>query len=461
MPILTADERIGTRVSERYVLEAVVGTGGMGVLFRALDETTGRPVALKILKPGHATDPARIARFSRETRIARTLSHPNIAAVLDAGVDETNTPFLVMELLTGSSLEQELRERTLTFAEALTVVLPIGRALAAAHARGVIHRDLKPSNIFLCREANGMIVPKLLDFGIAKDPRDDFETQTGLMVGTPGYMAPEQARDGNCGPFTDVWGLAAVMYRCVMGHAPHTAPSVPEMLAKLISEPVPPFGADGVRKAACAVIDRALERDPERRHQTMQAFLRALESASNGSERAGAGEETQELFAGTLELPRSASQGSVAPEHPPAAAKRRPHWSAALLVTSLGLGILIATTSHWPSRTERSTIDSARRGRPAATPMPIASKMSEPARTAEQTAAARAAVSAPPPGVPSAAHERRSQALRKRPYRPAEATAEPHAGAADNAAAKTTRSPLTLPEPARPQDTGVPVVTEW
>lgn len=282
MPILTMEERLGGRLAERYRLDAVLGTGGMGVLFQGTDEVTGERVAVKMLKPTDSIDEDRIARFLRETRIAAMLDHPHVARVLDSGSDETGTPFLVMELLEGRSLEQELAERNvLGFPEALAVALPIARALAAAHALGVVHRDVKPSNIFLCRQGASTSA-KLVDFGIARSPRDAFETRAGLFVGTPGYVAPEQARDGECGPFTDVWGVGAVLYRCLTGRPPHAGGSIPEMLARLVRESVPPLAVNGVKRSTCAAIDRALERDPQRRYQTMQAFIRALETSSTG-----------------------------------------------------------------------------------------------------------------------------------------------------------------------------------
>jgi serine/threonine protein kinase len=187
-----------------------------------------------------------------------------------------------MELLEGCSLAQELELRgKVPFEEAVAIARPIIDALSAAHAVGVIHRDIKPSNIFLCSDREGRLVPKLLDFGIAKCPQDDFDTQTGLVLGTPGYMAPEQALLGECSVASDVWGLGAVLHHCVSGHPPHASDSMAELLRKLVREPVPPLVGLDLSKPARATIDRALMRDPHRRYATMRAFGQALAAALN------------------------------------------------------------------------------------------------------------------------------------------------------------------------------------
>jgi eukaryotic-like serine/threonine-protein kinase len=285
MPILTPEERLGRVIADRYRLEAILSTGGMGVLFRARDEQADRDVAIKMLNPFYSLEQDRVARFLRETRVATTLHHRHIARVLGVDVDENRLPFLVMELLNGRSLQGELDDRgALPFAEAVAIALPIAEALTLAHEAGVVHRDVKPSNIFLHRDQTETIVPKLLDFGIAKTYDDQFETKTGMMVGTPEYMAPEQAQGGECGPFTDVWGLAAVLYRCLSGSPPLAGGSTRELLANLAQGSVSPLRVEGVAKSACATIDRALSHDPAARYPTMAAFARALTAAAERSQ---------------------------------------------------------------------------------------------------------------------------------------------------------------------------------
>jgi serine/threonine protein kinase len=362
MPILTPEERLGQSVAGRYRLDTVLSTGGMGVLFEAIDVRTGVSVAVKMLKPAYTLEKDRVARFLRETRIAAELEHPNIASVLEVWQDETGVPFLIMELLRGCTLDEELDARgTLPLSEALDVVVPIARALSASHASGIIHRDVKPANIFLCREGSSTVVPKLLDFGIAKTPGDDFETQTGLVLGTPGYMAPEQAQHGECGPFTDIWAVGAVLYRALMGHPPHGGNSVGDMLSKLVREPVPPLAAKGVPRAICATIDRALALDPHRRYSDMNAFVRTLTRAA-GLEGGAAAAATLE----TEELPLEAEPA------PTASIPSRPRRSLGLLYVALGalaLGALLLAESRTTTAERRAA--SAERP-PVAKPSPRA-----------------------------------------------------------------------------------------
>ncbi|HLK35381.1 MAG TPA: protein kinase [Polyangiaceae bacterium] len=374
MPILTPEEQLGLRVAGRYRLDAILSTGGMGVLFEARDEVTGERVAVKMLKPPYSLERGRVERFLRETRIASELRHPNVATVLDLGEDSASTPYLVMELLEGHSLAKELEARgTLPFAEAVAILLPIADALAAAHGKGIVHRDVKPGNIFLCRDRRGdapvraATVPKLVDFGIAKSARDDFETDTGVVVGTPGYMAPEQLLHGECGPFTDVWGVGAVLYRCLMGRPPHAGDSVPEALGKLLREPVSPVSAEGVGRAVCATIDRALARDPHRRYASMAAFARELALVVS-SPNADATAEAMPTF----EAP---APGWPSPS--PSPWRRHGFSRAAGLVGFLSAGVLLLASRSDRQRVGSSTAPSTRASAP---PVPSALESPPPNR---------------------------------------------------------------------------------
>lgn len=343
MPIPTPQERLGQLIDERYRLESLLSTGGMGVLFRGLDVTNGTPVAVKTLKPAFALEPERVARFLRETSIAERVRHPNVARMLGASSDDSGAPFLILELLEGHTLEHELERRgTLPLVDVIAIVLPIMCALEAAHGLGVIHRDVKPSNIFL--SATG---PKLLDFGIAKSSDAAFETQTGVFVGSPGYVAPEQALYAECSPQTDVWAMGAVLYRCLTGYAPHTEVGDSDLFGRLVRDPVPPLTAAGVSKRACATIERALARDPHRRYPSMQGFARALEALVQ-----------EEPCADTCDLPRpqpSAAVASLSTIDSSASRRWRPRVKGALVTATL-IGI---SGSAGSSETRGSTVASA------------------------------------------------------------------------------------------------------
>jgi serine/threonine-protein kinase len=249
----------------------------MSVLFEGMDTRTRRPIALKLLKAVDCMEAQNVARFLQETRLTAELRHPHVVDVLDLGEDVDGTPFLVMELLRGESLEFALRTRSvLPPEEALSIALPIMGALATVHDAGVVHRDVKPDNIFLSRDPHGHIVPKLLDFGIAKSCEGNIETRAGAVLGTPEYMAPEQLLRAVATPATDVFAMGAVLYRCLHGAAPFAASSSGETLGKLAREAAPRLVVEGVSAGLCAAVDRALARDPSLRYPNLREFAKAL-----------------------------------------------------------------------------------------------------------------------------------------------------------------------------------------
>jgi hypothetical protein len=451
--ILTPEERLGTHIAARYRLDAVLATGGMGVLFESRDEATGEPVVVKILKPAYALEPDRVARFAREMRIAASLRHPNIVRVRYVAEDECATPFFVMDRLEGRSLAQELEERhVLGIADALAIAVPVAHALAMAHARGVLHRDVKPSNIFLARDAAGQIVPKLLDFGIATSATDDFATQTGVLLGTPGYMAPEQAQHAGCGPSTDIWALAAVLYRCVMGHPPHAAESVPEILRRLVREPVPPIVVAGANKVLCATIDRALAREPHHRYPSMERFARALaEAAMQGESEPST--DARPAFAVPAGDPAPAVPGNVASARPPRLGRPIGHgwvglWAARLPAFAwLGAALVVGASLQLAPRagvargTQASDVGRVNRAESAeARVVPTSEgKAATPQSPALGAAASR---SEPAQGAaPDPASTRRVRGAPRPPTRPSTASLQ----------VRAERDPAT----------GLPVVTQW
>jgi hypothetical protein len=477
MPILTPSERLGQIVAERYRLDAVLSSGGMGVLYRAFDPVTQCDVAVKMLKPSHALDADRVARFVRETRIASLVEHPNIARALDVWADADAAPVLVMELLEGQTLAQKLAQRgALSLDDALAIALPIMRALEAVHARGIVHRDLKPSNIFLARGPGAAaITPKLLDFGIAKSPEDVFDTQTGVLVGTPGYIAPEQAQNGEASNLTEVWGMAAVLYRCLAGRPPHSGSSAAELLGKLLREPAPPLRAAGVSKRACATIDRALARSPERRYASIGLFARALAEFTAGETgtdtqarpvgvRGGAAialSRAQPMFFGACALSASlafapASAGSTAATAGAALAQREVQVSAGV-------------SPMRPAQVAPDDDEDGQRSDPTRQVSPPELTSIAPAVTRERessTSESERRADAPDPVRPAASVP--PKRIRNAPTSPLTA-AGPAATAAQRliAAQPATppASPLTAASPAsiveHEATTGLPVATEW
>src|SRR5262245_31272308 len=181
MPILTPEERIGNLLAGKYQLERILGEGGMGVVFEGVHSWTSRKVAVKLLHPNYAKDQAIVRRFLQEARTATALRHPNVVDVLDMGSEDDGTAYLVLELLSGEPLSDVLARGPLPLRDALIILLPAMNALATAHDKLFIHRDLKPENIFLHYEG-GELVPKVLDFGLAKvlEAGGDARTRTGL-----------------------------------------------------------------------------------------------------------------------------------------------------------------------------------------------------------------------------------------------------------------------------------------
>lgn len=222
------DPLIGRTFDGKYRLDERLGEGGMGTVYRATHLLIDRPVAVKVLNPRWVEDEAAQERFRREARAAGRLQHTNAVAVTDFGRTEDNYVYIVMELLEGRSLREVLaREAPLDAARAVSMMLQISAAVAAAHEEGIIHRDLKPGNIFIVQRKHAPPVVKVLDFGIAKvatDAADESDpvtlTQLGVMIGTPRYMSPEQCDGVKLTPASDVYSLGIILYEMLTGSTP-------------------------------------------------------------------------------------------------------------------------------------------------------------------------------------------------------------------------------------------------
>ena len=289
MPILTPEERVGTTLAGKYRLDRILATGGMATVFTGVHGWTERAVAVKILNYEHARDPEVVRRFLQEARAAAQLKHPNVVDVLDMGQDDDGTVFLVLELLEGETLKARLKRGALAPHETAVLLAPILRAVAAAHAKGVVHRDLKPDNIFLALgppapDGHRDTIPKLLDFGIAKvaSEGDSGSTRTGAMVGTPQYMSPEQVRgDRELGPRADVWSMGVLLHYALTKRMPFNAESTPAVLARVLTERARPIReiAPSLHEALAAVIDRALQHEASARYADMREMALAFEAA--------------------------------------------------------------------------------------------------------------------------------------------------------------------------------------
>jgi serine/threonine-protein kinase len=283
-PTAIWDGPCGTQV-DRYYVERLLGGGGMGAVYRARHVHLDQPVALKLLKANLAASRDMVERFVREAKAAAAIGNPHIIRVSDFGVSNDGRAFLAMELLDGRDLEELIRqEKTLAPARAVRIALQVLDGLGAAHAAGIVHRDLKPANIFL--------VPgdqvKLVDFGVSKvqaAPGVSSLTQTGMVMGTPMYMAPEQFKgarevDGRA----DLYAVGVTLYQMLSGALPYDAPTYESLILQIYTEPPKPLAqvAPSVPAALAAVVERGMAREPAQRYGTAKEFADALRAAMVG-----------------------------------------------------------------------------------------------------------------------------------------------------------------------------------
>ncbi len=264
------DER---RQVGKFRVEGLLGRGGMGAVYRAVGPDE-RPVAIKLIETSRDRDGSLARRFAREARIR--IDHPNVVALLDAGVEEDGTPYIVFELLEGSSLMDRMRRAVLSAAEAISLALQTCAGLEAAHMMGIVHRDLKPGNLFVCH--GGTV--KVLDFGVARWATAEPDLTVGnRVVGTPAYLAPEQARgDGPVDGRADLWALGVVLYEALTGRRPFKRDSpVSTMLAIVLEDPVPieEIRPD-VPDELVDIVDRCLAKDRDLRFPSAAALRDAL-----------------------------------------------------------------------------------------------------------------------------------------------------------------------------------------
>ena len=325
---------VGQVLSGRYELEELVGTGGMSGVYRAHDRLLARKVALKVLHAHYGDDEAHVERFRREARAVATLSHPNIVAVIDRGVHE-GRQFIVFEYVDGENLKRLIeREGPLPVSTALELAIQIARGLSFAHGQGLVHRDVKPQNVLL----NGEGAAKVTDFGIARslDVQHGM-TQTGTVLGTSDYIAPEQAQGRHVDEHSDIYSLGVVLYELLTTKVPFPGENFVAVAMRHINEP-PPSVRDqrpDVPLRVDAALQTAMAKDPADRFPTMDAFCHELEACLS-----------------ELSFDEDGTQ-IIAP--PPVARRQRPRLSPwpvlSLLVALLAIGAVVAAlvlTGHSP-----------------------------------------------------------------------------------------------------------------
>lgn len=311
---------VGTLLNERYRLDAEVGTGGMSTVYRAFDTLLERQVAIKLMHRDIARHTDQLERFRREARAVAQLNHPHIVQVIDFGEDDS-TPYIVLEYIDGETLKDRIRRLgRLPISEAVAYAIEIGRALQAAHERNIVHRDVKPQNVLIDEEGSA----KVTDFGIARTLDQEGLTADGRVLGTTDYVSPEQALGQPVTGQSDVYSLGVVLFEMLTGDVPFKGENQVAVAMKHVREELPDvqLRRPEVSAALAAVLDRATEKDLDKRYPGAGAFIADLEDAL-AIETARSGQITGEATAIIPTLP--------------ARVRRRLPWR-----TRTGIGLLLA-----------------------------------------------------------------------------------------------------------------------
>jgi serine/threonine protein kinase len=300
---------IGRTIDQRYRVEALLGEGGMGLVYRVRHTRLNKPLAIKVLRRENTRDEEVLARFRREAEAASAIGNQHIVDVSDFGMLADGSTYFVMECLEGMDLIEAMDvAKLMDDARVLHIATQICEALGAAHDVGIVHRDLKPENIFLTRQNETDDFVKVLDFGIAKVANGSKRlTRQGEVLGTPHYMSPEQCEGENIDHRADIYALGVLLYEMLTGHVPHDADTMMGILTKhMYEEPIPPkVRVPRVSDELEQVIMRCLEKKPERRYQTMRELEADLERIRTGVR------------------PRGPETVALTPTRPPAGGRRR------------------------------------------------------------------------------------------------------------------------------------------
>ena len=341
---------VGQVVADRYHVVKKLGEGGMGRVYLAEHVKMGRRSAIKVMNPSMVHDPDAVARFNREASNASRINHPNVCAIYDFGDTADGLVFLAMEFIEGEPLTDLLiREGVLPIARATNIFLQTAEALQAAHELGIVHRDLKPDNIMLTKGRGGSDTVKVVDFGIAKaiggggTEAGQKVTKTGLVMGTPEFMSPEQLSGDNVDGRSDLYSLALVLYQMVSGRLPFEATTVQETMIKRLTEE--PAKLTEVRPDLAfppglqAVLDSALMRSPAQRYQSVAKFAADVAAVTGGG---GGGRPVARSVP-----PTEAKTVLLDPAHALPTVPLRAPRKRALLAVAVTVGLILVSGGAW------------------------------------------------------------------------------------------------------------------
>jgi serine/threonine-protein kinase len=425
----TFDALVGTILADRYQIIRKVGEGGMGAVYEARHTVIGKRVALKVLLDKFLENQELIARLLQEARLASSIGHEHIVDVTDFGTTGDGRAFVVMEFLEGESLAQlVIRDAPLPVERSLRIVRQVASALAAAHAKGIVHRDIKPENIYLVRRGDADFV-KVVDFGVSKAVRSceegagwDRLTRTGMVLGTPLYMSPEQARGGDdVDHRADIWATGLMLYECLTGEVPFRANNYLGVISQVLTqETVPPSQLRpelGIPAAVDRVVMHALDKNRERRYQDIATLEQDLDRLIAGDPTVG----LQEV------APTATAQVS------PLGRLRWPLVAGLLIAAGASIGVVLARNGAEPPDTlpARPVLPKVNPATPAPRPAAVAPAEPAPAepapaepdrtrRTSRPKTARTPAATPTPPATATATQSKKSKAddaIAPSPYR--------------------------------------------
>jgi eukaryotic-like serine/threonine-protein kinase len=423
------DPLIGSMLGKDYLVIEKIGFGGMAVVYLVEHQTLRKRFAAKVLSVELAANLEARARFTQEAHAASQLDHENIVGISDFGVTIDARPFFVMELLRGQTLDQRVAEAPMSIEEVVAVAVPVARALAHAHAEGIIHRDVKPENVFLVKRSQGRFGVKVVDFGIAKTPINTKLTKMGETLGSPMFMSPEACRGEDVDHRADLYSFGVLLYLMLCRRVPFHDENLLKVLRMQVTEPLPPPRSinPDISPELAAVIERALAKDPDARHISMDALLFDLEAAvPPGSDRllieaqtGGASSFRVGTFSGQSQRQGDSQQMSRLASQPlpshisrpvpaiagsdtmPAVATARPkraRWLVALPV--IGAAVIVAWLAMRPEPTRSPGPAVAEPPPPAAAHEPAPAPAHDPPAHDPPAAAPAAAAPSPAPAEP-------------------------------------------------------------